>query len=164
MDDLDIIAAGSGAHHAVAGARWTWKVRPEQADGAFCFFEMTLAPGEGVPAHRHAYPEAFYVVEGSIRFHGTAGEEARDACGRGDVVLARAGTGHRFFNPGPGPARLLSISTAAHAGFFDAIVEADRKLAFSDLPAPEAFARVVEIGARTGTLFAAEQRSDDTPG
>ncbi|MGI3903238.1 MAG: cupin domain-containing protein [Janthinobacterium lividum] len=114
---------------------------------------MTLEPGQGVPAHTHGYPEAFYVVEGSIQFHGKATEQARGVCGRGDVVTAGAGIRHSFFNPGPGPARLLSISSGAHARFFDAIVEADRSRAFSDLPAPDAFARVVEIGARHDTLF-----------
>ena len=123
-------------------------------------FETTLDPGEGVPAHRHASPEAFYVEEGSSEFRGSAGEQARDARGRGDVVLSRPGTRHTFFNPGPGPARLPRISSAAHARFGEAVVAADRKLAFSDLPAPEAFARVVGIGVRRGTLFAPEERSD----
>ena len=160
MNDLAIIAAGAGAHHAIAGAQWTWKVRPEQAEGAFCFFEMTLEPGQGVPAHRHGYPEAFYVVEGNIQFQGSATEQARGVCGPGDVVLAGSRTSHTFFNAGPGTARLLSIASGAHAQFFDAVVEADRSRAFSDLPPAEAFARVVEIGARTDTLFALEPQPD----
>jgi quercetin dioxygenase-like cupin family protein len=156
MDDLTMLDAGAGERHAVAGADWTWKVRAEQTDGAFCFFEMTLAPGQGVPAHIHSYSEAFYIVEGRVQFAASAAGETPKTCSRGDVVLARPGVRHAFFNPGPDAARLLSISSAEHSRFFDAVVEADKSHAFSAMPAPDAFARVAEIGARTGTLFVAE--------
>lgn len=153
MNDLTRVAAGSGEHHAIAGAQWTWKVRAEQADGAFCFFEMTIEPGQGVPAHTHDYPESFYIIEGRVQFQSGAAGEGPTICSRGDVVLARPGTRHAFLNPGPETARLLSISSAQHGRFFDAVVEADRRQPFSTLPAIQAFARVAEIGARTGTLF-----------
>ena len=136
MDDLAIVPAGAGAPHPRPGAQRTRKVRPPHAEGGL------------------------YVVEGSIQFQGSATEQARGVCGPGDVVLAGSRTSHTFFNAGPGTARLLSIASGAHARFFDAVVEAEGSRTFSDLPPAEAFARVVEIGARTDTLFSPAPEPD----
>lgn len=55
--------------------------------------------GAGPRLHWHPYDEVFIVTEGRVRYHvdGTAIE-----AGAGDVVLAPAGTHHRFENLGPG--------------------------------------------------------------
>ncbi len=153
MNRLTKVENGAGVHHDIAGVQWTWKIRSSQTDGCFCFFEMTVEPGQRVPLHVHSYPEAFYVLEGELEFH--TGHEKGEVlgCVAGDVVLARPEVQHALFNGSQSKARLLSISSAAHESFFDAIVSADRDRPFASMPADEIFARVAAIGARTDTRF-----------
>jgi quercetin dioxygenase-like cupin family protein len=153
MNGLNTVKNATGESYDIAGAQWTWKVRGSQTDRGFCFFEMTVHPGQGVPLHVHGYPEAFYVLEGALEFH--PGDEKGTVlnCTAGDVVLANAGNPHAFFNRSQSSARLLSISTAAHEPFFDAIVEADRDRPFASMPAEDIASRVAAIGAQTGMLF-----------
>jgi quercetin dioxygenase-like cupin family protein len=125
-----------------------------QTGGTFCFFEMAVEPGQGVPLHVHSYPEAFYILEGKLEFHSADGRDLF-VCGAGDLVLARPEIQHAFFNRSQSKARLLSISTAAHEPFFDAVVAADRDRTFASTPPGEIFSRVAAIGTRTDTLFVA---------
>jgi quercetin dioxygenase-like cupin family protein len=153
MNSLMKVENGAGERHDIAGAEWTWKVRSAQTNGNFCFFEMTLESGQGVPLHVHSYPEAFCILEGELEFH--SGDEKGEAlrCAAGDVVLARPEIPHAFFNRSQSKARLLSLSTAAHEAFFDAVVATDRERPFTSMPRDEIFARVAAIGARTDTRF-----------
>jgi quercetin dioxygenase-like cupin family protein len=154
MNTIIRVKSSAGEHYDIAGAQWTWKVRGSQTNGTFCFFEMSLEPGEGVPLHAHSYPEAFYILEGEVEFYPGDGNGAMLACAAGDVVLARPEVQHSFFNRSHGKVRLLSISTAAHECFFDAVVAADRERPFASMPPQEIFARVAAIGAQTDTRFA----------
>lgn len=156
---LTKVAAGDGQHFAVAGATLTWKVRSSQSGGAFSFFEQTLEPGEGVPLHVHGYPEAFYVLSGSLIFSSGNDPEQVEHCRTGDVILASPGTKHSFYNPGPDQVRMLSISSGAHEIFFDAVEAADRAAPFGALPPDQAMTRVVAIGAQTGTHFSIPSNS-----
>ncbi|MEI9983943.1 MAG: cupin domain-containing protein [Aliidongia sp.] len=153
MDYLTKIDKAAGEHYAIAGAEWTWKVRSSHTSGSFCFFEMTVEPGQGVPLHVHSYPEAFYILEGKIEFHTSDEKEEVLHCTTGDVVMARPEIQHAFFNRSQSKARLLSISNTAHEAFFDAVVAADRDRPFASMPPDETFARVAAIGARTDTRF-----------
>jgi quercetin dioxygenase-like cupin family protein len=153
VTSLAKVKKDAGQRHDIAGAQWTWKIRSSETNGSFCFFEMNVQPGQGVPLHIHSYPEAFYILEGELEFQ--TGEEAAEPlkCSAGDVVLARPGIQHGFFNKGENAARLLSLSTAAHETFFDEIAAADRDKPFASMPPEEMFARVVAIGERTDTRF-----------
>jgi quercetin dioxygenase-like cupin family protein len=153
MNRLIKVDNNTGEYHDIAGAEWTWKVRSAQTNGNFCFFAMTAEPGQGVPLHVHSYPEAFYILEGELDFHSADGRGETFRCVVGDVVLAPPKIQHAFFNRSQSKARLLSISTAAHEPFFDAIVEADRDSSFASMPRDEIFARVAAIGARADTRF-----------
>jgi quercetin dioxygenase-like cupin family protein len=152
VTDLINVKKGAGERHDIAGAQWTWKIRSAQTNGSFCFFEMNVQQGQGVPLHVHSYPETFYILEGELEFHTADSGEALK-CAAGDVVLARPGVEHAFFNRSQDIARLLSMSTAAHEVFFDEVVAADRKTPFASMPPEEMFARVAEIGERTDTRF-----------
>lgn len=55
--------------------------------------------GAGPVLHRHPYDEVFIVRQGHARF--TIGAETIDARA-GDILLAPAGTPHKFENLGPG--------------------------------------------------------------
>lgn len=63
-------------------------------------------PGKGPRLHRHPYDETWVVVEGNVAFQ--AGDEHLTA-GAGDVVIAPAGSPHKFTNQGPGRSRLVCI-------------------------------------------------------
>jgi mannose-6-phosphate isomerase-like protein (cupin superfamily) len=55
--------------------------------------------GAGPVLHRHPYDEVFIVRQGHARF--TIGDETVEA-EAGDILLAPAGTPHKFENIGPG--------------------------------------------------------------
>ena len=152
MSKIVRVPAGNGQSFSIAGAQWTWKVRSQDTDGVFCFFEQTLQPGQGVPLHVHSYAEAFYVLDGELLFESNDNQDTIQ-CRRGDTVLARPGVMHTFRNTGSAEARILSISTAKHQAFFDAVAAADRELPFAAMPPADAFARVAEIGDATDTRF-----------
>jgi mannose-6-phosphate isomerase-like protein (cupin superfamily) len=62
--------------------------------------------GAGPRLHMHPYAETFVVRTGHARFTvGDATIEARD----GDILVAPAGTPHKFENLGPGPLQTIDI-------------------------------------------------------
>lgn len=70
------------------------------------FIWVEANPGEGPKLHRHPYAEVFVVLEGRARY--TVGDETVEA-GAGQVLIAPAGTPHRFVNAGPGPLKQIDI-------------------------------------------------------
>jgi mannose-6-phosphate isomerase-like protein (cupin superfamily) len=70
------------------------------------FFLVDNDPGKGVELHLHPYAETWVVRKGRAQF--TVGTEEIEA-GPGDVVVAEAGTPHRFVNLGPGRMQLVCI-------------------------------------------------------
>lgn len=127
MNSLTKVENGAGGHHDIAGAEWTWKVRSAQTDDSFCFFEMIVAPGQGVPLHAHSHPEAFYVLEGELEFHSNDAQSMTLRGTAGDVVLAGPAVQHSFFNRSGSKARLPSLSAAGDEAFFDAVATADKE-------------------------------------
>lgn len=63
-------------------------------------------PGSGVRLHRHPYAETFIVQEGTATF--TVGGETFEVRG-GQIVVAPAGTPHKFVNSGDGPLKQIDI-------------------------------------------------------
>ena len=94
-------------------------VRPEDLNPGGSAVGETLtvanwpASGSGTevaPLHvHHNDDEAWYVVEGTMRFR-LGGQEV--LAGAGTTVLVPAGVPHTFGNAGPGPSRYLIIMTA----------------------------------------------------
>ena len=68
------------------------------------FGQWELAPGAVYHGHRHAVPELYVVLEGSVRWQ--VGEETRDL-GPGDTVLTPPNAVHRMENLGDTPVRTL---------------------------------------------------------
>ena len=72
-------------------------------------------PAEGTatevaPLHVHHHDdEAWYVIEGALRFRSVEGELIAPA---GSTVLVPAGVPHTFGNAGPEPSRYLIVMTA----------------------------------------------------
>ena len=72
-------------------------------------FLVDSRPGEGPLLHRHPYPEVFIVHAGQAEFEidGT-----RLTAAAGDILIAPAGTAHRFTNTGDKELSLTAIHTA----------------------------------------------------
>jgi len=132
-----VVAPGGGdTVQGPAGGPLTFKVRGDQTGGALTVIENVIAPGDGPPHHVHAdEDEAWWIVEGSLRFKLDEEEQTADA---GAFVYVPRGVAHSFQNPGPDPARILVMFTpGGMEAFFDAFAkleEFDRE-AFSRLGA-----------------------------
>ena len=71
------------------------------------------------PLHiHHSDDEAWYVLEGTLRFR--LGDDEVEASA-GDAVMAPRGTGHTFWNPRPEVARYLLVMTARISALIDAM-------------------------------------------
>jgi quercetin dioxygenase-like cupin family protein len=70
------------------------------------FFITRNRPGTGPDLHRHPYEETFIVQEGEARY--TLGGETIEAKA-GQIVIAPAGTPHKFVNTGRGVLRQVNI-------------------------------------------------------
>ena len=135
-----VVRPGEGATvQGPAGGPLTFKVRGDQSGGALTVIENVIAAGDGPPHHRHAgEDEAWWIIEGSLRFKLDDDEQTADA---GAFVYVPRGVAHSFQNPGPDPARILVMFTpGGMEGFFDAFAELEEL-------DREAFAR---LGAEVG--------------
>lgn len=95
-----------GGDHLPDGA---WRGRFEGRDlgtNVCVLFFASERVGAGPVLHTHPYDEVFVVRQGRARF--TIGETTVEA-GAGDVLLAPAGTPHRFENLGPGALETTDI-------------------------------------------------------
>ena len=81
----------------------------EHGDVPVSMFLVDAPPGEGPRPHRHPYPEVFVIHSGQAKFR-LDGDEIR--AGEGDIVIAPAGSAHRFTAIGHGNLRLTAIHTA----------------------------------------------------
>ena len=66
-------------------------------------------PGAGPLLHRHPYPEVFVVHAGQAEFEV---DGTRFRATAGDVLIAPAGSAHRFTNTGEEQLRITAIHTA----------------------------------------------------
>jgi quercetin dioxygenase-like cupin family protein len=92
--------------------------------GRFTALENLVGPGQGPPLHFHdEQDEAWYVLEGSIRFR--IGDEL--ALGeQGAWAFVPRGVPHCFQNVGDGPARILVMfSPAGMEPFFESFAQLD---------------------------------------
>jgi quercetin dioxygenase-like cupin family protein len=72
------------------------------------FFISETPPGKGPSLHTHPYAEVFVVQEGELTFR--VGGDTLEASG-GQIVIAPAGTPHKFTNSGTRRARHVDIHT-----------------------------------------------------
>jgi quercetin dioxygenase-like cupin family protein len=149
------VEPSEGEKFDVAGAHLTWKIKAEDTGYAFSICEQTLAPGEGVPLHSHASPEAFYVLSGTADFFRLVkGHEDWIRCETGSLMILPPNSLHAFCNKTSEPCLLLGISTPLHQAFFDAVARADKGQPLASLPFPESMGLVAQIGAQHNFYFA----------
>lgn len=64
-----VLGPDQGTHHSARGSLMTFKARAADTANAFSFMEREIPPGARLtPSHRHAGPESFYVLDGTLEF------------------------------------------------------------------------------------------------
>lgn len=120
--------------------------------------ETTTPPGAGAPPHiHHEGEEAFYVLDGALRFQ--IGERTVDVAA-GAFVLVPRGVAHAFTNSGPVPARYLVLYSPPRVGaYFDDLAQ----LAASAPGDRLSRATIAEVAARYGTEYLNVQADGSAP-
>ncbi|MFN3745940.1 MAG: cupin domain-containing protein [Hyphomicrobiaceae bacterium] len=89
-------------------------------DDGWGVVDVTVPPGAGTPAHRHASPEAFLVTEGEITFGFFDDHSSRFAVARvGTVVTIPSRLGHNYTNNSNVPARFTAVVQTEMLRFFE---------------------------------------------
>lgn len=128
----------------VMGSEIKFVCEGELTKRAWSLMECAAPRDVGPPPHHHVWDEAYYVLEGQIRFT-IDGREL--VLGAGEFVHIPGGTVHGFVGASDATARMLIFDAPAHAeGFFR---ETEREV--RDMPAD--LAKVPGIGARHGIHF-----------
>jgi quercetin dioxygenase-like cupin family protein len=116
----------------------------ELTKNAWSLTECVAPRDVGPPPHRHAWDEAYYVLEGQVRF---TIDDHELVLGAGEFVHISGGTAHGFKGASDAVARMLILDVPANAaGFF---VDAEREVR----EMPRDLAKVPGIGMRHGIEF-----------
>jgi len=144
-----ITKKGEGEVLSVLGAGVRFLCEAAKTDRSFSLMEVTLPKDQGPPRHDHPWDEAYYVVEGDVRFQ--LGDDER-VFSTGDFIYAPGGMVHGFQGAGERPARVLVFDAPATAeGFFR---EASREVK----NIPDDLVKIPEIGLRHNLRFQAPAR------
>lgn len=128
----------------VLGTEVRFLCEGQSTNNAWSLMEVTLPQGGGPPPHTHGWDEAYFVLEGSVRF--AVGDQLFPASA-GDFVYTPAGVAHGFSGESQQPARVLIFDSPAHAGAFFKRVDREVKVLPRDLD------KVQQIGEDTGIRF-----------
>ena len=110
------LRAEEGDVTQIGTLRLTWKARGEKTGFQFGIYETELAPGAGIPLHKHPFAEFFYVLEGSIHFGRLNADGVLEwlVCEAGESVVAPINAPHSSQNQSDRPARVLSVANFHH--------------------------------------------------
>jgi quercetin dioxygenase-like cupin family protein len=140
-----LVRQGEGEVLNVMGAGVRFLCDSGRTGKAWSMMETILPKDSGPPLHEHPWDEAYYVIEGEVRF--LLGSEAK-VVGAGDFLYAPGGTLHGFQGLSDQPARVLILDVPGHAEAFFREVEREVKDLPGDLP------KVPAIGDRHQIRFA----------
>jgi len=129
----------------VMGAQVRFLCTGDKTDKAWSLMEGEIPEHAGPPPHDHPWDEAYYILEGEVRFLIDGQERLVRA---GDFVYAPAGTLHGFQGASANAARMLIFDAPAHAESFFREVQREVK------EMPRDMAKVPEIGDRHHIRFA----------
>ena len=139
-----VMRKGEGERLMVPGGNLTFLCPASKTDRAWSLLEAELPLGAGPPPHEHSWDEAYYVIEGEVRF--TLGTETI-VVKAGDFIYAPGGTVHAFSGLTETPARILVFDAPAGAeNFFRDIGRETKSL-------PDDLAKVRQIGKKHGLRF-----------
>jgi quercetin dioxygenase-like cupin family protein len=140
-----MVGAGTGTRLDTVDSVATEKVAAADTAEAYELFEIDAPAGSGIPPHRHAWPEAYYVLEGDLD---VAVGARTFRMGPGDSITVPPHAAHTFSVTSPG-CRFLAFSLGDGAGR----LFADLDLEVPDGPPEEAVPVVLEVAARHGVTF-----------
>jgi quercetin dioxygenase-like cupin family protein len=138
------IAPGEGESLSVLGAGVRFLCEAARTDHGFSVMEVTLPEGAGPPPHDHPWDEAYYVLEGKVRFE--IGDEIA-VFGPGEFAYTPGGLVHAFSGASAQPSRVLVFDAPAAAEGFFREVDAENRAH------PESAPDVVAIGLRHRMRF-----------
>jgi quercetin dioxygenase-like cupin family protein len=133
---LAVVKSGEGESLSVMGAGVKFLCTADRTDKAWSLMEVALPEGAGPPPHHHPWDEAYYVVQGQVRFSLDGREQV---VGAGDFIYAPGGTIHGFQGASAQGARILVFDAPAHAESF--FREVDRQV-----KGPSDMSKVPQIG------------------
>ncbi|HEV2357624.1 MAG TPA: cupin domain-containing protein [bacterium] len=146
-----IVGPDEGRKADLGGLGVDFKIWGASTSGGLSIVEHPMEPGRLVPPHVHRNEdELSYVVTGTF---GIRIGDAIATAGPGSYVFKPRNVPHTFWNPGPGPARLIElIWPAGFERFFGQLDEIAHAAT-----GPEDFAaRRDELGRRYGLEFLPE--------
>jgi len=88
---------------------------PEQTNDQISVMRGTVPSGVVIPLHRHADPEIFYVLNGSLEVFQAEGWQTVTA---GEVVSIPGNVRHAVRNTSPSPITLITVSKQELYSFF----------------------------------------------
>jgi quercetin dioxygenase-like cupin family protein len=139
-----VMRQGEGEALSVMGAAVRFLFPADKTGMSWSMMEVTLPKHAGPPSHDHPWDEAYYVIEGEVRF----GMDGREVLAKaGDFLYAPGGTLHSFQGASDRPARVLIFDAPAHAESFFRDVDREVK------EMPRDLAKVPEIGQRHQIRF-----------
>ncbi len=139
-----VVRKGEGEKLSVLGTEVRFLCEAARTNHSFSLMEVVLPKDQGPPPHDHPWDEAYYVLEGQVRF--LLGDEVQVFQG-GDFIYAPGGMLHSFQGATEQPARILVFDAPATAEQFFRDVDREVKSYPGDL------AKVPEIGLRHQLYF-----------
>jgi mannose-6-phosphate isomerase-like protein (cupin superfamily) len=138
-----VVKPGEGNSVWLGGMGVVFKVSGANTGGAFAVVEHPIEPGRLVRPHVHLHEDEYsYVLEGTI---GARVGDQEVTAGPGSYLFKPRGMMHTFWNPGPGPARILEVISPA--GF---------ETYFAELAAARDLGRRQELSAKYGVTYSSD--------
>lgn len=138
-----VMKQGEGETLEVLGTRVRFLCAAAKTGHAWSLMELAIPKHGGPPPHDHPWDEAYYVIEGQVRFSVAGQEQIVKA---GEFLYAPAGTLHGFQGFSEVPARMLIFDCPGHAESFFRDVDHEVK-------GPSDMDKVLEIGERNQIHF-----------
>ena len=149
MERLRAVGTMDGGAYWFLGTLVIVKATGADTGGAFSLLEQLAPPGFGPPLHvHHREDEAFFVLEGRVRFRCGDREFVME---RGGYIFLPMGIPHAFKIEGSAPARLMQMTLPP--GFEDFVQEIGSPAPSRTLPPPGEVAaglldRLVALGPK----------------
>jgi mannose-6-phosphate isomerase-like protein (cupin superfamily) len=138
-----VVKPDEGRSVSLGGMGVVFKISGADTKGAFAVVEHPIESGRLVLPHVHLHEDEYsHVLQGTI---GARVGDHEIVAGPGSYLIKPRGLMHTFWNPGPGPARLLEV--IAPAGFEKYFIE----LAEAGDPG-----RRQELAAKYGVIYSSD--------
>jgi quercetin dioxygenase-like cupin family protein len=141
-----VVKRGEAEELNAMGAVLRFVCGADKTERGWSLMEIDVPQHAGPPPHDHPWDEAYYVLDGEVRFTLGAGEQLLKA---GDFVYVPGGTAHGFQGASAGTGRMLVFDSPAHSESFF------RELGREVKEMPRDLAKLPDIGKRHQIRFRA---------